>query len=125
MANEKIKEAEDITAYGSGAETLEEADVRVHKLRKPVKYDGKEITELHFDFESLTGRDSREVIRELGMQNVNVLANFKTTSEEYLRGMAARAITDKVGENKIGADIFDLMSVGDANRIVTRVLRFL
>ena len=125
MKNEKTTEAEDLAAFGSAAETLDEAELSTHKLRKPIKYDGVEIKELHFDFESLTGRDSREVIRELTVKGVNILASFKTTNEEYLRGMAARAITDEVGGRKIGADIFALMSAGDANRITTRVLRFL
>lgn len=118
--------------YGSEMSAVVEAeanpDVSVVpytiKLRRPVHYDGQEIAELHFDFDSLTGQDSREVQRELNRKGISVLV--QSVTEEFMRPMAARACTDELNDGrKIGADIFDLMAVGDVNRILARLRRFL
>ena len=93
-------------------------------LRRPIKYDGHEIKELHFDFDMLTGQDSREVQRELNRKGISVLV--QSVSEEFMRPMAARACTDEMPDGrKIGADIFDYMAVGDVNKILARLRRFL
>lgn len=94
------------------------------RLRRPVQYDGQEITELHFDFDKLTGQDSREVQRDLNRKGISVLV--QTVTEEFMRPMAARACTDELPDGrKIGADIFDLMAVGDVNKIIAKLRRFL
>ena len=94
------------------------------KLRRPIQYDGQEISVLHFDFESLTGQDSREVQRELNRKGISVLV--QSVTEEFMRPMAARACTDELADGRnIGADIFDLMAVGDVNKILARLRRFL
>ena len=67
----------------------------VYKLRKPVKYNGKEYTTLTFDFDKLTGAD-------------------------YRSAMAARACTEP-----IGVDIFDGMSLPDFNRIIGKARSFM
>lgn len=117
---------------GSEASAIIEADINPNAasapytltLRRPVKYDGREIKELHFDFESLTGLDSREVQRELNRKGISVLV--QSVSEEFMRPMAARACTDELPDGrKIGADIFDYMVVGDVNRVLARLRRFL
>ena len=93
-------------------------------LRRPVKYDGNEIKVLHFDFDLLTGQDSREIQRELNRKGISVL--IQSVSEEFMRPMAARACTDELPDGrKIGADIFDYMAVGDVNKILARLRRFL
>ena len=94
------------------------------KLRRPVKYDGEEISELHFDFESLTGQDSREVQRELNRKGISVLV--QSVSEDFMRLMAARACTDRLSDGRsIGGDIFDYMVVRDVNMVIARLRRFL
>ena len=43
-----------------------------------------------------------------------------------MRPMAARACIDELRDGrKIGADVFDLMTVGDVNRVLVRLRRFL
>ena len=117
---------------GSEASAIIEAEVNPDaadapytiKLRRPVQYDGREIKELHFDFDTLTGQDSREVQRELNRKGISVLV--QSVTEEFMRPMAARACTDELPDGrKIGADIFDLMTVGDVNRVLARLRRFL
>jgi hypothetical protein len=117
---------------GSEASAIIEAEVNPDaaaapytiKLRRPVKYDGNEIAVLHFDFDSLTGQDSREVQRELNRKGISVLV--QSVTEEFMRPMAARACTDELPDGrKIGADIFDLMTVGDVNKVLARLRRFL
>lgn len=117
---------------GSEASALIEAEINPNaasalytvKLRRPVQYDGQEIKELHFDFDLLTGKDSREVQRELNRKGISVLV--QSVSEEFMRPMAARACTDELNDGrKMGADIFDLMTVGDVNRVLSRLRRFL
>lgn len=117
---------------GSEASALIEAEINPDaaaapytvKLRRPIQYDGQEIAELHFDFDLLTGKDSREIQRELSRKGISVLV--QSVSEEFMRPMAARACTDKLPDGrKIGADIFDLMTVGDVNRVLSRLRRFL
>ena len=94
------------------------------KLRRPVTYEETKITELHFDFESLTGKDSREILREMSFKGQGVL--IQSMDEDFKRAMAARACTDRLPDGrKIGADIFDYMTVADVNKVLTRLRRFL
>ena len=93
-------------------------------LRRPIRYDGQEIKTLHFDFDLLTGQDSREVQRELNRKGISVL--IQSVSEDFMRPMAARACTDELPDGrKIGADIFDYMAVADVNKVLARLRRFL
>lgn len=88
------------------------------KLNKPVTYNGKEYTELSFDFEKLTGLDGLAIEEELQMLGKAVVA--PTFSGPYLVRMAARACTEK-----IGADIFNVLSLKDFNRVRDRARSFL
>ena len=130
--NENAELAAVAEEFGSEASALVEADVNpdtaaapyVIRLRRPIQYDGQKIEELHFDFDSLTGLDSREVQRELNRKGISVLV--QSVTEEFMRPMAARACTDELADGrKIGADIFDLMTVGDVNKVIARLRRFL
>ena len=106
--------------------TKDESGRFVAVLSHPVKYNGADYTVLTFDFTVLTGRDTREVIAELWANGINVAANFKKVHEDYLQAMAARAIVEKTVDNtRIGADVFDNMRVGDVNRIIDQLLKFL
>lgn len=94
------------------------------KLRRSVIYDGTEIAELHYDFDVLTGKDSREVQREMNAKGKSVW--IQSMNEEFMRGMAARACTDLLPDGrKIGADIYDKMAVRDVNRVIARLRQFL
>ena len=102
----------------------EESGIYTVKLRRPVTFEGTEIKEMHFDFESLIGKDSREVQREMALKGQTVL--IQSVDEDFKRAMAARACTDRLPDGrKIGADIFDYMTVADVNKVLTRLRRFL
>ena len=88
------------------------------KFKKPVKYNNKEYEELSFDFDKLTGMDGLAIEEELQMLNKAVIV--PALSGEYLIRMAARACTEK-----IGADIFNYMSLKDYNRIRSAARSFL
>lgn len=123
---ELTEELDSTSAEMLESEAKTEADAArfTLKLRRPVMYESNEITELHYDFDALTGKDSREVMRELNLQGVGVM--FQTMSEEFMRGMAARACTDLLPDKrKIGTDIFDKMAVRDVNSVLVRLRRFL
>ena len=105
-------------AMGSDAEAMNANDsLYVHKLSRPVEYDGKKYEELTFDFDSLTGGDSMDVEDELARQNHPVITRSIDTA--YLTRMCARACTAS-----IGWDIFRLMAVRDCNRITNISRRF-
>lgn len=88
------------------------------KLKKPLSYEGTEYTELSFDFDSLTGRDSLNVERELAIRGIQVAV--PAFSGEYIIRIAAKACT-----SPIGSDAFELMSLKDYNRMRSKVRNFL
>ncbi len=88
------------------------------KLQKPVTYNGKEYTELSFDFDKLTGLDGLAIEDELNRLGKALIV--PALSGEYLIRMAAKACTVK-----IGADIFNVLSLKDYNRIRTAARSFL
>ena len=126
MSEKKQPEAEALENIGSDGVLLDSsisADY-THKFRRPIKYEGVELKELHFDFESLTGGDNREGMRELAVKGIFVAA--KTASEDYLQAMCIRACADTLPDGrKPNTDIFDCMQVGDSNRIQNVLRRFL
>ncbi len=99
------------------ADAREADDVYIHTFHKPFQYNGRMIEKLTFDFDRLTGRDCQAVENELRRIGTTLVA--PTFSGEYLVRMAARACTEK-----IGADVFDLMSARDYNRIRNKAQSF-
>ena len=91
----------------------------VYKLRKPVKYNGKEYTTLTFDFDKLTGADSIAIMNEIAMRRGRVVVE-PTYDSDYRSAMAARSCTEP-----IGVDIFDVMSLPDFNRIIGKARSFM
>lgn len=89
-------------------------------LKKPVQYQGEEIKELEFDFNSLTGADALNIEDELRDSNV-ILYVSEIASAEYLIRVAARACRRNIG----GADFFKRMSIVDFNRIKIKTRLFL
>ncbi len=88
------------------------------ELKKPVMYNDKEYKSLSFDFEKLTGKDGMAIEEELSQLGKAILV--PALSGEYLVRMAARACTEKVG-----SDIFDLLSIREYNQIRTAARSFL
>ena len=117
---EKNTPAVDETELEAAHEEARKSDVALFEIefKKPVKYNGKEYSKLSFDFEKLTGRDGLAIEEELQMMNKAVIV--PALSGEYLVRMAARACTER-----IGADIFNYMSLKDYNRIRSAARSFL
>jgi len=89
-----------------------------HKFRKPFTYMGAVYTELRFDWDSLTGRDSLAIEAELqALGNPVVVPAF---SGAYLIRMAAKACTVK-----IGADAFEYMPLAEYNKVRNSARSFL
>lgn len=99
-------------------EAENEGGLVIVKLKKPVVYNGKNIDTLTFDFDSLTGADGLNIEAEL--QAIGKMAIVPAFSGDYLVRMAAKACTEKIGH-----DIFDLMSLRDYNRIRSAARSFL
>lgn len=110
MLNEDIAEA---------IEELRSAEY-VHKLKKPAIYNGKEYTELHFNFENLTGADSVGVEQEMRALNRGLPYSMPALDSEYLIRIAARA-----AEEPIGADFMLTLPISDFNAIRNRTQTFL
>lgn len=68
-------------------------------LKKPAYFNGKEITEVTFDWGSLTGVDSQKISAELRARSIfYVSAKF---SEEFKTLFASRVSNPRVGEDFI------------------------
>lgn len=88
-------------------------------LRKPLDYNGHIYTELHFDFDGLTGRDSMEVEAEM-IQRKKGAVVVGALNNDYIIGIAAKACKEP-----IGSDAFMAMSLKDYNRIKEATRNFL
>lgn len=111
IINEEEFSAAEVEARKSGG-------VYVHEFKKPITYNGKTYTELTFEWDKLTGNDSRAIVQEVERRGKTVVA--PAFSVDYLVRMAARACTEK-----IGIDAFDLMSIRDFNMIWSAARSFL
>lgn len=108
---ENIKEEIAIEEAASSVQTV--------TFRKPVKYAGKEYTELSFDFSKLTGQDALSIENELSNQGKN--SGLPAMNSEYLIRLAARACTENVG-----SDIFAAyMSMSDHLEVIKLARSFL
>lgn len=88
-----------------------------HTFKKPFVYMEKEHTSLHFDFESLTGRDMINIEKEIAItEGINVVVPVLSTP--FLLAMAARACG-------LGVDVLQAMPISDANAIRTKARNFL
>jgi hypothetical protein len=88
------------------------------KLKKPLSYEGTDYSEISFDFDSLTGRDSLDVERELAMRGIQVAV--PAFSGEYIVRIAAKACAEP-----LGSDAFESLSLRDYNRLRSKVRNFL
>lgn len=121
MANETTRKSEalDEKEFDTAIEQAKDAPSLVTvKFGKPVSYNGKDYTELSFDFESLTGRDALNIDTDLAMAGKITL--MKETNEHYLVRFAACACVEPIGH-----DIFDDMPIKYYNKIMRAAQRFL
>lgn len=107
---EELKQAEEEAKDAKG--------MFVMRFKKPISYNGKEYSELAFDFESLTGRDSLDVEKELTRSGTQIVV--PAFNGEYLVRIAARACTTRVGY-----DVVYNMSIIDYNKLRSAVRNFL
>lgn len=101
------------------AEEQEEmgAGIYVHVFTKPFQWEGKVYGSLTFDFESLTGRDTLAVERELAAKNIFTVV--RSLNIEFQMRIAARACT-----SPIGTDMLESMPIKDFEKIMNRVRAF-
>lgn len=88
------------------------------KLSKPLMYNGISYSELTFDFDGLSGKDSLAVENELARKGIQLL--IPAFNGEYIIRVAARACT-----TKIGSDAIEMLSIRDYNKLRSRVRNFL
>ena len=82
-------------------------------------YEGRKIETVTFDFDSLTGRDIRNISREMKAEGTTILV--KSLDDDFLARYAALAIQ----EEDIDVGLFDAMPGKDFNKIVSVARRFL
>lgn len=114
------------------AERLEEAvkaendiGTYTHTFKKPFTYEGRTYEKLTFLWDSLSGKDSVAIERELlGRGLTTVIAEF---TPEYLAAMAARACTyrDSNGFRTINTDTLYAMPIREFRRICGAARSFL
>jgi len=117
MAKEILNTEElDEAIEEAGQET---ANDYTHHFKKPFNYNGIEYSELHFNFDDLTGADSLDVEKEMARTGAGVVIAGAFNSEYMIR-IAAKACAEP-----IGADAFKNMRLYDYNKIRDRVRGFL
>lgn len=110
------------------AKALEEKPDReryIHYFKRPFDYQGRTVESLTFDWDTLSGRDSLAIERELRVKGITLVVPAYTG--EYLVGMAARACVDRTEEGKrfVGTDMIQAMPLGDFQQITNRARNFL
>lgn len=88
------------------------------ELSSPLKYNGKDLDKLTFDFHSLTGADALSIEEE--MQAIGRMILVPSLSGEFMIRMAAKASVEKVGEDDLRR-----LSIADFLRLRSQVRAFL
>jgi len=99
-------------------EALESDDVYKHKFSNPPLYLGNPISEISFNWNSLTGNDGLSIENELQANGKVII--IPTFSGEFLIRMAARASAPRVG-----SDFFEAIPLADYNKIRNAARSFL
>ena len=88
------------------------------QLLKPTLHDGKELTEVSFDWSSLTGKDMLEIERKMNAAGKTMgSARF---SGDFLLGMAERA-----SDQHLDKGFFERMPLGDYHNVRDGAKNFL
>ena len=107
------------------AKTEEDVSTYTHTFSKPFSYEGVTYEKLTFNWDSLSGRDSVSIERELRRRGLTtVLAEY---TPEYLAAMAARACTyrNDDGFRTITADALYAMPLREFRKLCGAARRFL
>lgn len=109
------------------AEARAEADggTYTHVFKNPFTYEGRTYEQLTFDWESLSGKDSIDIERDLLRRRITVIAAPFTP--EYLAAMAARSCTrrSEEGFRVVDMDMIYAMPLRDFRRICDEARGFL
>lgn len=119
------KNAEQAEQAEAEALTEEDSGIYTHEFKRPFTYEGRTYEQLSFDWESLSGKDSVAIERELRGINVTVvLAEF---TPEYLAAMAARACTYRNGDGfrTVNTDLLYALPLREFRQICSAARRFL
>ena len=88
-----------------------------HVFKRPFEWEGKVYGKLVFDFDSLTGKDTLAIDRELTAQGI--FAVVRSLNVEFQIRAAARACKEK-----LGTDAFEAMPIRDFEKIMNHVRGF-
>lgn len=91
----------------------------VYRLKKPILYNGEEVSEFSFDFDKLTGADALNIEEQLASCGKTIYAGA-INDANYLILMAAKACT-----KPLGVDFFKRIGIADFERIKNRARFFL
>lgn len=119
MDTKKLQDAEPQEVSDELDEELEESGVWTYHLRKPATYNGETYEELHFDFESLSGRKIMQITHELQRLGLGIITAPEFNMDFQLR-VAMHACKEPVG-----SDFFDTLDGKDFIRIIGRARNFL
>lgn len=97
----------------------ENNEIFTYKLKKPVKHDGKTITELSFDFDKLTGDDALEIEHELLLTS-KVSLGHPSFNSEYVIRFCARACSEQ-----INSEFFRKLGFADYTIIMQKAKNFM
>lgn len=86
-----------------------------YQLKKPILYDGETITELEFDFDSLSGQDMLDAEKEAGSSEFTPMKEF---NKSHLAVLAAKACGKP-------SDMMPLLGLKDFSTITREVQNFL
>lgn len=119
---ETVEQAEKLEAEVNAEEDV---STYTHTFKNPFTYQGVTYKKLTFDWESLSGKDSVAIERDLLRRGLTtVLAEF---TPEYLAAMAARACTYRNAEGfrTVTADVIYAVPLREFRKICGAARRFL
>ena len=119
------KNAEQAEQAEAEALTEEDSGIYTHEIKRPFTYEGRTYEHLTFDWESLSGKDSVAIERELLNRNIAVVhAGF---TPEYLAAMAARACTyrNEDGFRAVTTNMIYALPLGEFRKICIAARNFL
>lgn len=125
ITEEVEKAAEQAKEVEERAQSVPDESTYTHVFPKPFTWQGQTFERMTFDWSTLTGKDSAAVKREL--QRRNIFAIVETHSDDYLIAMAARACTDRDGDNRrvVSGQTLEALPVCEYRRIRNKIQNFL
>lgn len=127
--NKEILSIEDAAraaeAQAKAAQSEPDVGSYTHTFVTPFSYEGETYEKLTFHWDSLAGKDSLEIERDLRSKGITVVVAEYTL--EYLASMAARACTYRNADGKRTVSVFTLQALPlrDFRMICAQARRFL